>query len=247
MVLSLAFTPALATAASSQQTWAISAEQPCIGLSAIWTPPLSALKALVKPWTPAQGPMKGHGVFVLFVTRCQQSAIDKRRTGPSIVGAALVAIKPPPGVTAAKARAAHWAAIVNVYGDPASDVVKLFARHGFAVTPARLELNAGRASLADTFSIVTGGARIELRATFESKSAPMSHRTVMLGANGPGIGEVTGAESSIRQSNGNGTVAMSGDSLPVRLELAPKPDRVVLDTDFRWRFVFKKCADLTEP
>jgi hypothetical protein len=198
------------------------------------------LKPLVGEWTPAPGPKQGRGVFVLFVTRCPQSSIGGHDIGSSIVGAVLVAIEPPadPGKSNVSRRA-HWAALVNVFGDPDSAVVKLFAQEGFPVTPAKLALHVERDDGTATFSIATDAGETRLQTYFAAApTAAMAHQTAMVSVGETPIAIIRGSESATRQSKGAGMVKTEGDTWPARLALPLKPAGVALDTKFLWRFEF---------
>lgn len=243
-VVWLAIAPAVVAAAPSQQAWTIPSSHPCTGLSAIWMPSLAMLKPLVGEWEPAPGPKNGHGVFVLFVTRCPQSSIGGHNVGSSVVGAVLVAVKPPPALAKTDAsRKAHRAALVNVFGDPGSAVVKLFAQEGFAVTPAKLALHVERDDGTATFSIATDAGETRLQTYFAAApAAAMAHQTAMVSVGEKPIAIVRGSESATRQSKGAGMVKSEGDTWPARLALPLKPAGVALDTDFRWAFEFVTCS-----
>ncbi|HET7307268.1 MAG TPA: hypothetical protein VFK24_05585 [Gammaproteobacteria bacterium] len=242
-VVWLTLVPAVVAAAPSQQVWTIPASHPCTGLSAIWMPPLAMLKPLVGEWTPAPGPKKGHGIFVLFVTRCPQSSIGGHPVGPSIVGAMLVAVKPPPALAKTTAsRKAHWAALVNVFGDPNSAVARLFAQDGFPVTPARLALQVDDDRGIATFSIATDAGETHLQARVAEPATAMAHQTVMVSVGETPIGIIRGFESATRQSKGAGMVKTEGDTWPARLALPLIPAGVALDSDFRWAFEFVTCS-----
>lgn len=237
-----------AAASAPPQTWTISAARPCAGLSAIWTPPLAALKPLVGRWTPAGGPRKNHGVFVLFVTRCPQSAIDKAHTGTLTVGAVLIAIKPPAGIRgAAPVHGEHWAAVASVYAASASAVAKLFGGHGFPATAARLGFQVDHAHHRASFSIATATGRTHVSAAFTPDSARRANQTMMLGISDPPFGTINGPESSTRYGKGTGAVTADGDTWLARLGLPLKPAAVALDTNFRWQFVFRTNSGKRTP
>lgn len=243
-VVWLAIVPAVVAAAPSQQAWTIPASHPCTGLSAIWTPPLAMLKPLVGEWKPAPGPKRGHGVFVLFVTRCPQSSVGGHHVGPSIVGAVLVSIEPPAELAKSDTpRKAHWAALVNVFGDPGSAAARLFAHEGFPVTPAQLALHVDRDQGTATFSIATDTGETQLQTHFAAApAAAMAHQTAMVSVGEKPMAIIRGFESATRQPKGAGTVRTEGDTWPARLALPLKPAAVALDTDFRWMFKFATCS-----
>jgi hypothetical protein len=242
LIISL-FLAGLQTAgAAPPETWSIEAKAPCKGLTVGWTPGLPDLQQLVGPhWHPAQGPVSGHGILLLFATSCPQSRISEKPTGAFTIGVVIVPVENPQDTHGIEQTNGHgWAVVADVLGPEASPVVRLFKRHGFAVTDAKVKLtmHKGAKNIEPTISIVTQSGHMGAHAQV---SGPAKHYAIVsaLAGNNPTVFSLfTGPESYSRQDQGTAIVTAQGDTLVSRLALGAKPSKVTFDQDFTWSFRF---------
>ncbi|MDE2235092.1 MAG: hypothetical protein KGL13_08465 [Gammaproteobacteria bacterium] len=242
LAISLLCLSAPAAQAAAPETWSVSKQAPCMGLTVSWTPTLPDLQQLVGPhWHPAQGPVAGHGILLLFATRCPQSHVGAKATGPFTMGAVIVPVETPADTHGIQQSNGHgWAVVAEVLGPERSPVMQLFKRHGFTVTNAqvRLTLYKDAKQLQPSISIVTKDGHMGVHAEV---SGPAKRFDIVsaLGGNNPELFSLfTGKESASRQEQSTAITTAGGTTLVSQFQLAPKPGRVMLDRDFTWSFRF---------
>jgi hypothetical protein len=238
----LCMTGMRAASAAPPENWVISANSACEGLTASWTPTLANLQLMVgQHWTPAPGPVPGHGVLLLFAVACPQSHIAKKPTGAFTIGAVIVPVEPPEDTHGIKLTNGHgWAVITDVLGPETSPVMQLFKRHGFAVTDAKVTLRMHKAKEDNepTVSIVTQAGHMGVHAQVTGPAKRFDIVSALAGNNPSRFSLFTGPESASRQEQGTAIVTAGGDTLVSRFDMAQKPGKVMFDRDFTWAFRF---------
>ncbi len=231
-------------AAAPPESWVATAKAACKGLTVGWTPTLAALQHVVGPrWRPAQGPVKGHGVLLLFATSCSRSRIGKTESGAFTLGAVIVPVENPADTHGIHQSNVHgWAVVPDALGPAASPVLQLFKRHAFAVTDAKVTLTihstakGRRASM----SFVTSKGRMQIHALVSGPAKRFHYVSALAGTDASIFSVFTGPESASRQAQGSAEVSTRGDTWVSRLNLDAKPKIVTLDQDFVWAFNFSK-------
>lgn len=229
----------ICTSANAAETWAISAQHPCTGLTAGFARPLSDLAKLVGPhWQPAPGPVKGQGLVLLFVTACPDSTYAGKSTGPFSSAFLLVPVEE----RAPAASETHAIVVLRAAGRQGSSVMKLFHRHGIPVSNARISLtvhDTAGAKRAESVMVFAQG-RLTLNAEMQPKTqAYKSLKTLAVRAKPAGV-LFSGPESSTRYAHGKATSRTSGRSWLQHYKLGT-PLFVTLDTDFIWNFDFTQA------
>lgn len=228
--------------APAAEDWQIPPSAPCAGFTLGWTPPLAGLAKLVGTGsTPAPGPVRGHGLLMLFVTRCPASRIAGHASGPFTLAAIIIPLQraAAPGVDAS--RAGHAAAIPVIQAATDSPAARLFARHAFAVQPADVSLRV--TDMADgkraTLAIRTAKGDLQAQADFTRSAKPRNiPMSLLTNAGTTRIGVITGPESSQRYETTTARVDGDGENFLTRYGLKGPPAMASLDTDFVWNFRF---------
>ena len=231
-------------AAAPPESWTTTSKAACKGLTVGWTPPLAALQHVVGPrWRPAQGPVKGHGVLLLFATSCPRSRIGKTESGAFTLGAVIVPVENPADTHGIHQSNEHgWAVVPDALGTAASPVLRLFKRHAFAVTDANVTLaihNTAKGNQA-SMSFVTSKGRMQIHALVFGPAKRFDYVSALAGTNASIFSVFTGPESATRQSQGSAEVSTRGDTWVSRLNLDAQPKIVTLDQDFVWAFNFSE-------
>lgn len=222
--------------ASAAGTWAISAKQPCTGLTAGFARPLADLGDLVGPhWQPSHGPVNDQGLVLLFITSCPNSTYAGKSSGAFSAAFVLVPVTQlePAG------KQTHAIAGLQAAGPSAGAVMNLFRRHGIHVMDAQVSLairDAGRSKHAEAV-IRTAQGTLTLDADLQPiTQAHKSTETVAVRVTPAGV-LFKGPESSTRYTKGTVQAQSSGQTWLQRFQLG-KPLFVTLDTDFIWNFDF---------
>ncbi|MGH8320679.1 MAG: hypothetical protein ACRESX_04780 [Gammaproteobacteria bacterium] len=233
-----------AASAAQAEHWITTSKNPCEGLTIGWTPPLAALQKVIGPrWQPAQGPVKGHGILLLFATSCPQSHIGKHASGPFTIGAVIIPVQTPKDTHGIQQSNEHgWAVVPDAFGPASGPVMQLFKRHGFAVTDAKVTLvihKTAKGSKA-SMSFVTAQGHIEVCALVSGTAKRFDIISALAGTSGSVFSLFTGPESASRQAQGTAIVTSQGDTWVSRLGLDAKPRIVTLDQGFIWSFRFSE-------
>jgi len=230
--------------AAPSESWTTTSKAACKGLTVGWTPTLASLQQLVGPrWHPAQGPVPGHGILLLFATSCPQSHIGKTAMGAFTIGVVIVPVENP-----ADSHGIHqtnkqgWAVVTDVLGPEASPVAQLFKRHGFAVTDAKVKLTMHRGAKDNepSISLVTPEGHMEVHAQVSGPAKRFDYISALAGTDASVFSVMTGPESASRQDQGMAIVTAEGDTWVSRLGLDAKPTKVTLDQGFIWSFRFSE-------
>lgn len=227
--------PSAAADASTPTHWKASN---CTGVSLVWTPPQEDLDPLVGPWTPAEGPVPDHGVFVLFAVECPGSSVAGNATGPVRTGAAIVPIEAPADGPEAPDEAG-WIAIPGTVA-PEGPVHGLWEDHAFPMkqgdvaVDVQREDGGGRA----TMTYETPNGTVAAEATFDGAAEDEAFTTAIVTPSRDPTGVALGPEERTRYT-GSGLVRSAGETWASRLDLAPTPFSVAVDTDFSWDFGFR--------
>jgi hypothetical protein len=242
ILVCLCMTGMRVASAAPTENWVISSKSACEGLTVSWTPTRANLQLMVgQHWTPAPGPVPGHGVLLLFAVDCPQSHIGNKPTGAFTIGAVIVPVEPPEDTHGIKLTNGHgWAVITDVLGPETSPVMQLFKRHGFAVTDAKVTLRMHKAKEDNepTVSIVTQAGHMGVHAQVTGPAKRFDIVSALAG-NDPTIFSLfTGTEAYSRQEQGVAIVTSGGETLASRLGLDAKPTKVMLDQSFIWTFKF---------
>ncbi|MGA9852658.1 MAG: hypothetical protein WBR15_06975 [Gammaproteobacteria bacterium] len=243
MLVLCLFVTGLCTAATApSESWVTTSKAPCDGLTIGWTPRLDVLqKALGSRWQPAEGPVKGHGILLLFATSCPQSHIGKIASGPFTIGAVIIPVQTPKDTHGVQQSNGHgWAVIPDALGPASGAVMHLFKRHGFAVTDAKVALGIHKTPKGNetSMSFMTAEGNIEVRALILGPAKRFGYVSALAGANPSVFSLFTGSESASRQAQGTATVTAQGNTWVSRLGLDAKPKMVMLDQGFIWSFQF---------
>lgn len=234
----------LHTAAASPESWVTTSKAACKGLTVGWTPTLAALQHVVGPrWRPAQGPVKGHGVLLLFATSCPRSRIGKTESGAFTLGAVIVPVENPTDTHGIHQSNGHgWAVVPDVLGATAGPVMQLFKRHGFEVTDAKVTLNVRSTAKGEQarMRFVTSKGRMQIHALVSGPAKRFDQVSALAGIGQSVFSVFTGPESASRQAQGTAEVTAHGDTWVSRLHLDAKPKIVTLDQDFVWAFNFSE-------
>lgn len=211
----------------------------CTGVSLVWTPSLDALDGAVGPWTPAEGPLPGRGVFVLFAFECPDTLIDGNATGPVSGGAAIVPIETPDRTHGIEADG--WAALPEHVGDPA--VAELFDDHGFAVPDgeASVTVDATAAGRRARMTYATSNGTVAADGVVDAQAEARDLDNALVADHAEPFSVFHGPESMERRS-GQAVVEASGETWVSRLDLEPVPFRLAVDTAFGWDFTFELNA-----
>ncbi|MGH8307124.1 MAG: hypothetical protein ACRER0_02535 [Gammaproteobacteria bacterium] len=231
-----------AASAAQAEHWITTSKNPCEGLTIGWTPPLAALQKVIGPrWQPAQGPVKGHGILLLFATSCPQSHIGKHATGPYTIGAVIIPVQTPKDTRGIRQSNSHgWAVIPDAFGPASGPVMQLFKHHGFAVTDAKVTLVIHKTAKGNqaSMSFATAQGRIEVRAMVSGSAKRFDIVSALAGNDPSRFSLFTGQESYSRQEQGTAVVTAHGDTWVSHLGLDTKPRLVTLDQAFIWSFRF---------
>lgn len=228
--------------ATASESWITTSHAACQGLTIGWTPTLASLKQIVGPrWQPARGPVKDHGILLLFATSCPQSRIGRTATGPFTIGALIVPVEKPIDTHGVQQSNGHgWAVIPEAFGSVENPVMQLFKRHGFGVTHAKVTLTVHSTVKGNqvSMSFVTPKGRMQIHALVSGETKRFDYISALAGTNPLIFSLFTGPESASRQAQGTATVTAHGDTWISRLGLDEKPKMVMLDRDFVWSFRF---------
>lgn len=227
---------AVANAASGDQSWAISARQPCTGLTAGFTKPLAELNKLVGPrWRAAPGPIKDQGLVLLFVTSCPNPGIAGKPTGA--VSSAFVLVPVDQGAHAKKQT--HAIAVLQAAGRSGTAVMKLFRTHGIPVNDAHVSLdvraNGDRTHAQAVIHFQKG--TLTLTAEMQPDSAPFHSADTLAVGTQPAVDLFSGPENSTRHTKGTIQARATDGTWIQDFELG-QPLFVTLDTNFTWDFTF---------
>ncbi|MGH8283734.1 MAG: hypothetical protein ACRESE_07815 [Gammaproteobacteria bacterium] len=228
--------------AAPAETWITASKSPCEGLTIGWTPPFAALQKVIGPrWQPTQGPVKGHGILLVFATSCPQSLIGKSGSGSFTIGAVIIPVQTPKDTHGIQQSNGHgWAVIPDAFGPVSGPVMQLFKRHGFSITNAKVTLSVHETPKGNeaSMSFVTAQGRIEVRALVSGPTKRFDIVSALAGNDPSQFSLFTGHESYSRQEHGTAVVTSRGDTWISRLWLDAKPKIVTLDQDFVWSFQF---------
>lgn len=212
--------------------------QACTGISLVWTPPAEDLDPLVGPWTPAEGPVPGRGVFVLFAVECPDSTVAGNATGPVRTGAAIVPIQAPADGPDAPDDTG-WIAIPETVA-PEGPVHGLWEDHAFPMRQGDVSVDVQRGDGGGQASMTyeTPNGTVEAQATFDGAAEDEAFTTAIVTPARDPTGVAVGPEERTRYT-GDGLVSAEGETWVSRLDLAPSPFSVAVDTDFSWDFGFR--------
>ncbi|MDE2460138.1 MAG: hypothetical protein KGL98_02730, partial [Gammaproteobacteria bacterium] len=224
----------IATAANADATWAISAQQPCTGLTAGFARPLADLSDIVGPrWQPAPGPVKGQGLVLLFVTTCPNSIYAGKPTGSFSSAFVLLPVMQlePAG------KQTHAIAVLQAAGPSGTAVMNLFHTHGIHIMNAQVSLAVHDADHAKHAEVVirTAQGTLTLDADLQPLTQPYKSTNTLAVRVAPAGALFNGPESSVRYAKGEAEAHTVNDTWVQRYQLE-KPLFVTLDTDFIWKF-----------
>lgn len=210
----------------------------CTAVSLVWTPPREDLEPLVGPWTPAEGPVPGRGIFVLFASQCPRSGVGGNASGPDRVGAAVVPVEEPargPGAP----EDAGWISLPQVVA-PEGPVYGLFEGHAFPTTRGDVAVDVQRTDAGGQASMTyeTPNGTVEARTTFDGSGTVLEDQTALVTPSRDPLGVAVGPEERTRYT-GDGLVRSQGETWVSRLDLSPTPVSVAVDLDFSWDFGFR--------
>jgi len=229
---------------AAAESWVTTSKAPCKGLTVGWTPTLAALRQVVGPrWQPAPGPVKDHGILLLFATSCPGSEIGKTASGAFTLGAVIVPVETPVDIHSIHQSNAHgWAVVPDVLGTTAGPVMQLFKRQGFASTDAKVTLSVHSTAKGEQarMRFVTPHGQMWIRALVSGPAKRFDHVSALAGTGQAVFSVFTGPESASRQAQGTVEVSARGDTWVSRLHLDSRPKIVTLDRDFVWAFNFSK-------
>lgn len=229
---------------AAAESWVTTSKAPCKGLTVGWTPTLAALRQVVGPrWQPAPGPVKDHGILLLFATACPGSKIGKTASGTFTMGAVIVPVETPANTHGIQQSNTHgWAVVPDVLGAAAGPVMQLFKRQGFEVTDAKVTLNIHSTAKGEQarMRFVTRYGQMQIRALISGPAKRFDHVSALAGTGQSAFSVFTGPESAARQAQGMAEVTAHGDTWVSRLHLDSRPKIVTLDRDFVWAFNFSK-------
>lgn len=216
----------------------------CTGVSLVWTPPLAALDDVAGPhFTPAEGPVPGRGVFVLFTVECPDTEVNGNATGPQSGGAAIVRVRTPTGNATHNVTVADgWSAVPETVWSDSGPVFGLWARHGFAPVAGETSVEVttsvtGAALVAMTYATPTG--RVEATAALGGAPEERSIEGALATTDPATFGVFFGPESMTRTTGPLATVTVDrGETWLDRLDLPPTPFMAALDEGFAWDFTF---------
>lgn len=225
----------LGGAAKGAEVWSISAQQPCIGLTAGFSKSLTDLDKLVGPqWQAAPGPVKEQGLALLFITSCPNSQIAGKFSG-AFSGAFLLV----PVTQGAHAKEqTHAIVVVQAAGRSATSVMQLFRDHQIPVSDAHVSLDLSGAGNRHAQAVIHfAQGTLMLDAQMLPPSAPYkSVNTVALRAQ-PAGALFNGPETSMRYSKGKAEIRSTPGTWMQDYGLG-QPLFVTLDTGFTWSFAF---------
>ncbi len=217
----------------------------CEAVSLVWNPPLSSLEAFTGPWEPAEGPLPGRGIFVLFAYRCPRAALDGLAIGPPSGAAAIIPIQEPDDERNVTARTG-WSAIPEWVGAAGSSVFEAFAEHGFNVVPGSGSVSSSDALAGTQVRMVveTEAGRLEATSLITGSSQARDVQGGLVSTNEETFGVFSGPESMQRQTSGQAVVRTSGTTWVERLGLEAAPQSVAYDTQMQWDFtIFSEPFD----
>lgn len=211
----------------------------CAGASLVWTPPIDALVEVVGPWQPAEGPVSGRGVFVLFAFECPDTEIDGEATGPVSGGAAIVPVETPNATHGIEADG--WAAIPEHVGD--APVAELFSTHGFTVPEGEASVAIDRSPLGWRVRMTYNTSEGEVAADggVDPNASDEELDNALVADHADPFSVFHGPEQRTRRT-GQATVQASGTTWVSRLGLEPTPFSYAVDTEFGWDFTFEEDA-----
>lgn len=228
--------------ATPAELWATNAAASCEGLTLGWTPPLGELSAMLRAgMRPAAGPVKGHGLLLLFVVTCQHSSIGRYAAGRFTLAALIVPIlRPVDGYGIPVSNARGWAVIPEVMGSRTNPVLQLFSRQRFRVTHAAVTFVVDKTPQARkvTVSIMTSQGRIKAWARVSGPAKRFRAVSALLNDRLQAPSVFDGPESAVRWDHGISRVSIRGDTWVSRLRLDSAPNLVMLDEHFIWSFLF---------
>lgn len=211
----------------------------CAGASLVWTPSIEDLDAIVGPWQPAEGPVSGRGVFVLFAFECPDTRIDGEATGPVSGGAAIVPVETPNATHGIETDG--WAAIPEHVGD--APVAELFETHGFTVPDGDASVAIDRSPLGWRVRMTYNASDGQVAADggVDPNATPEELRNALVADHAEPFSVFHGPEQRTRRT-GQATVQASGETWVSRLGLEPTPFSYAVDTKFGWDFTFERDA-----
>lgn len=225
----------MGSAAHGADTWSISAQQPCTGLTVGFAKPLAELNKLVGPrWQAAAGPVKGQGLALLFVTACPNARIGAKPAGAFSGAFLLVPVEQ--GARAKKPT--HAIAVLRAAGRSDTPTMKLFRSQGIPVSDAHvsLDVSGGQDRHAEAIIHFTDGT-LTLDAEMQPDTVPYKSTDTVAVRTQPAGKLFNGPEASTRYANGKAQVRTTAGTWMQDYGLG-QPLFVTLDTDFTWSFTF---------
>lgn len=232
----LLLTFCVGSAAYSAEVWSISAQHPCIGLTAGFARPLADLSDMVGPhWQPAAGPVQGQGLVLLFITSCPDSTYGGKSTGAFSGAFVLVPVMQlePAG------KQTHAIAVLRAAGLSGTAVMNLFHNHDIHIMNAQVLLavhDAGNTKHAEAVIRAAHGT-LTLDADLQPVTQPYKSTNTVAVRVTPAGALFNGPESSVRYAKGKAEAHAIGNTWLQRYQLE-KPLFVTLDSDFIWKFNF---------